>query len=121
MTGGILPYVTPSSVKANKDRKKEVLKFNVLIYDFNSKKVKSYDIMPYLRRCYKEWADKPSTFEEFKKFILEECRCQFWSRCEYELVVNSFPESKEIKIDIYQQIMMNIDLITKILMEEVKK
>ena len=89
------------------------------MYDFNTKKVVPLDIIPYLKSCYKQWADKPVCFEKFKKLVEEESRYQFWSRCEYELMVNSFPKSKEIKTDVYQQIMMNIDLITNILMEEV--
>jgi len=51
-----------------------------------------------------------------KEFIVKECRYQFWSRCEYEIIISSWPnEINKKKIDVYDQIVLNIDIITKIL------
>ena len=57
----------------------------------------------------------PNTFEGIKAFILKECHYQFWSRCQYEIMVDGFPESnRPEKIDVYDQIEANIDVITTI-------
>lgn len=94
------------------------MKFNVIYYNFNSRKMEEYDIIPYLDKCYKEAEDKPKTFDEFKKFIESKSMCMWWSRCQYEIILSDWPNSgiKE-KWDIHKQIMMNIDLITKLFME----
>ena len=96
--------------------------FNVIVEDWNKKEFTSYNIMPYLMRCYKETKkDKPKTFGEFKEFVKSKCMYQFWSRCEYEIVLNSLfsGRTKEEKIDVYFQISLNIDIITKLLIENI--
>ncbi len=95
-------------------------KFNVIIEDINTRKFIPYDVIPYLVDQYKKAKDKPSTFLEFKEFIRKESMYQWWSRCEYEIVLQSWPTGKnEEKIDVYWQVMMNINIITDILMKEV--
>lgn len=96
--------------------------FNVIVEEINSRKFVPYDVIPYLNRCYQEKKDKPKTFEEFKTFIEKESMYQWWSRCEYEIILKDWPNGGiEKKIDVHQQVMMNIDIITEILMEEVTK
>lgn len=93
--------------------------FNVIIYDINSNEFKPYDIMPYLVQAYKESKDKPQTFSEFKEFVDRKSKYMFWSRCEYEIVLEDWPTSKvQKKIDIYWQIKMNLDVIARLLMIE---
>ena len=103
-------------------------KFNVLIWDFNTDKLEYYDVLPYLRKCYKKRLDNseyhkvPKTLSEFKQFIKEESQYQFWSRCEYEMIIHGWPVRKnDYKIDVYEQIMMNIDIITNILWDEINR
>lgn len=125
-------------------------KFNVIIYDFNSKKFTTYDVLPYLRKTYEERVvrhkellkkikrskkldesildDKynkvPVTFNDFKEFVKSESQYQFWSRCEYEIILSDWPPSNppiEEKWDVFDQIMMNHDIVTKLLMEDVAK
>ena len=46
---------------------------------------------------------------------------QWWSRCEYEIIISDWPPSgKEEKWDVYKQIEMNLDLITRVLEKEIK-
>lgn len=87
--------------------------------------------------------------EEFKGWVLQVSAHQFWARCEYEFVVGSWPfgsyKYKERmmelgacteenyldicnaalmemeKIDIHDQIKMNIDILVDILYEEIFK
>lgn len=104
--------------------KKNLKSFYTIIYNINKKTFESYDIMPYLIDEYKDKKKRkkqPVTFDEFKKFIEGASMYQYWSRCEYEIILTSWPnEDKKEKIDIHQQIMMNIDVITNILMNNVK-
>ena len=94
--------------------------FNIIVEDINSRQFVSYDVIPYLVDRYKEAKTKPKTFEEFKVFVKKESMYQWWSRCEYEVILKSWPTGNiEKKIDVHWQVMMNIDIIAEILMEEV--
>lgn len=96
--------------------------FNVIREDINTKKFVSYDIIPYLVDCYNKAKEKPKTFDEFKEFIKKKSMYQWWGRCEYEIVLQSWPTGyNEKKIDVNYQVMMNIDIITEIVMQEVLK
>ena len=120
--------------------------FNVINYDFNSKKVVSYNIIPYLLSRYEKEKNKPKTFDEFKECIKNWSMYQWWARCEYEIIVSPWPytlspserakEENNVeawkehwkkhlnecqKIDIHYQVMMNLDIITKIFMEIVNE
>lgn len=100
---------------------KKIVPFNVIIGNFNKKTFEPYDIMPYLIDKYKDKKpkDKPKTFEEFKDFVDREAKYQWWSRCEYEILLYPWPNNKDdngYKLDIYEQIMMNHDLIAELLM-----
>lgn len=95
--------------------------FNVIIEDVNRQKFTTYDVIPYLVKCYLEAKKKPETFEEFKKFVDRESKYQFWSRCQYEIILSAWPPVNgfEEKWDVYQQIVMNIDVVTKLLMQSI--
>lgn len=123
--------------------------FNVINFDFNAKKFKAYDIIPYFVRKYHEQVDTrdelekdlknatsehegnlyrdalefwkvPVTFEEFKKFVQDQSQYQFWSRCEYEIILVDWPCQKtEEKWDVHDQIMMNLDIVTQLVIESV--
>lgn len=97
--------------------------FYTIIYNINNKTFEPYDIMPYFINEYKDKKKKkkhPKTFDEFKRFIESASMYQYWSRCEYEIVLTSWPcNDKQEKIDIHTQIMMNIDIVTNILMDNV--
>ena len=109
--------------------------FYTLTWDMNRAKVENYDIMPYLVSAWKEdkarkhkiWfkssdddTKEPTTVEEWKKAILAASRYQFWARCEYEIIVSEWPTEKHrVKLDVFDQINANIDVITKLFMEYV--
>lgn len=93
--------------------------FNVIIYDFNKDDYVPYNIIPYLVEKYKEDRSKPKTFKDFKNFIIAEAKYQWWARCEYEIILSDWPnENLHKKVDVFWQIMLNIDLVTEIVMEE---
>lgn len=99
-------------------------KFNVLFWDFNQDKLTYYDVLPYFRECYNECkkSERPKTFDDFKTFIERKSLYRFWSRCEYEMICHGWPVRRnDYKLDIHEQIMMNIDIITEILYKEYTK
>lgn len=149
------------NVEWKKTKKLMAAVFNVLEFDVNSRKTKPYDVLPYFRNSWaskynkaeKDEIKKTRSKELFKEYIRTEAHYQFWARCEYEILVASWPFgsyrltqdmkdflknnpdldldnlSKNIefeniitrdmeKIDIYEQIMMNIDIIVDILYKE---
>ena len=104
-------------------------KFNVIIE--NNGKFEPYDIIPHLIDEYnclvdihKEMSEYPykvpETFNEFKEFVKRESAYQWWGRCEYEIILSDWPSKRnEEKWDIHRQVMMNIDIVTNILMDNV--
>lgn len=128
--------------------------------DFNRKKYEAYDVLPYFRNIWrghrfnwdKDYNKIPvKTKEQLKEWIIDWARYQFWTRCEYEFLMASWPfgshsmteEMKEflktnpdidnydddlrfcniiirdmVKIDVYEQLMMNIDILVDILNDE---
>ena len=99
--------------------------FNVMLWDFKTDKLVPYDVMPYLRDCYKEKKkrkEQPKTLEEFKNFVEAESRYRYWARCEYEMICHGWPVKKnEHKLDIHEQVMMNVGIIAKMLYDEFVK
>lgn len=106
--------------------------FNVINYNPNSKKFEKYDVIPYFVNEYKEHIKNhtkfpdseywkiPVTFNEFREFVKKEALGQFWGRCEYEIILIDWPCQKvEEKWDIYDQIMMNLDVVTKLVIESI--
>ena len=95
-------------------------KFNVLMWDFNTDRVVHYDVLPYFRECIKE-AKKGTltTIDDVMKMVKDKSLYRYWSRCEYEMIIHGWPVQKnDYKIDIHEQVMMNIDIISEILFEE---
>lgn len=94
--------------------------FYVIVYNFNEDTFEPYDVMPYLIAEYKKVKVKPSTIEEFKSFVRQKARHQWWCRCEYEIILSHRPgpwKEHSEKWDVYCQLMMNIDTVVEILMQ----
>ena len=98
--------------------------FNVICYDINKRIFTKYDIMPYLLSKYKNLKKKgrPKEFNECKDFIKKESQYQWWSRCEYEIIISEWPVEKyKEKWDIHKQVLMNLDIITEVFMYNISK
>ncbi len=63
------------------------LSWLVTNFDCNAQKIKYYDILKYREDEIKKMKKKHATKEEFAKALRSECMYIFWSRCEYELVI----------------------------------
>lgn len=98
-------------------KSKDIIPFNVII-ERNGKFI-SMDIMQYL---IDEWKKnnkntKSINKEEISKFIEAKCKYRFWSRCQYEIILSDWPNKKiEEKIDVYQQIKMNFEVVVDVFM-----
>jgi hypothetical protein len=91
--------------------------YNCIIYDPNAKEFTTHDVMPFFLNIYKRSQEKPQGFQEFKNFVLKWGQYQYWARCEYEVILLDWPtERTKQKLDVYQQIKNNVDIITEILM-----
>lgn len=101
--------------------------YNVITFDINRREFVPFDVMPYFLREYVEQRGSknfimPQTRDEFKKFVEVWGMYQFWGRCEYEVILVDWPcQKKEKKIDVWEQIKMNIDTVTDTLMENVAR
>lgn len=105
---------------AKKINPEKATPFNVINFNFNADKFESYNVMPYLIDEYNDQKTKPVTFEECRKFIKDKSQYQFWGRCEYEVILVDWPRQKtEHKMDVHEQIMMNLDVITDLFMKNV--
>ena len=110
--------------------KKEKQKFNVLLWNFNSDRIEHYDILPYFRerlnerkktrsKKMRENFPVPETQGEYREFVKSESMYRFWGRCEYEMICHGWPVAKnDQKLDIHEQVMMNMDVISEILWRE---
>ena len=104
-------------------------KFNVLTWDINHNTIAYKDIIPYLvKECKSIIRQKKTlvhTMNDLEALIVSISMVRFWSRCEYEIIVSECPlndkNNQLVKIDVYNQIMANIDLIAKIVQEEINK
>ena len=95
--------------------------FNVLFWDFNRSAPTPYDVLPYFRNEYEKTkkSERPVTKEQWKEFITSRGRYMYWARCQYETIIKQWPPTdKSYKLDIWEQISWNLDLIAEILLEE---
>lgn len=99
--------------------------FYTIIYDVNHKKFVKYNVMHYFLREYIEsrtskYLKTPQTKEEFIEFVKEWGMYQFWSRCQYEIIITDWPgQTVEEKIDVWDQMEANLSVVADILMENV--
>lgn len=90
--------------------------FKVLRWGVGSKDLGTYDIIPYFTALLDKNPEAYKDKDSLKKFILSEARYMFWGRCEWEILVSPWPESKKNeKIDVYYQIEMNINVIVDLI------
>ena len=91
------------------------LKWNVLRYDFNLKRIRPYNVLGYsfadeLAKDIKKY--KIINREQLKEHLKKEFMYHYWSKSECEVAIgglhSDFPKDVE-KVDIWSQIEMNFD------------
>ena len=88
------------------------MEWNVYYHDINAQKIIQWNIFKH-GSFYKEVDDLLKSEldkEEFIERLRKSLMYYFWSKCEYEILVSPWVgRAGDIKIDIYDQIMMNFD------------
>lgn len=91
-------------------------------FDFNAHKIDKYNVCRHGRfiEAAATLYNKYKNFDEFNTFSLElkkQAQYNFWSKCEYEIIISAWPPSKdgeeEAKWDIYDQLCLNWDAFAK--------
>ena len=105
--------------------KNKKLEWYVLNYSCNKKKVVPYNIFyqDFIDGLYKEYKKKNIlTKDDLKEYIKRYC-FNYMGRVEYEIMVGDLFDdiNKYEKIDVYTQIMMNIDRIVDYVNKELSK
>lgn len=95
-----------------------MLHWYVYVEDWNAKEIRKYDVFGggYLEdeliKIRKKIGDNR---EEFVEQLRRELMYHYWSKCEWEVIMTSWPPDttgrfKDKKIDVYDQIQMNWDV-----------
>ena len=100
----------------------ENLKWYVLNYNFNEKKVENFNIFRNVRfvEDIQDLLEHYITFEDFIEKLENELRYNFWSRREYEISVSDAFETdlnKYEKIDVYSQVKPNVRILAKYIID----
>lgn len=72
------------------------LSWKVKNFDVNEQVIEDYDVLEYREDFIKKLKKKCETKEEFAEQLRRECRWQYWSRCEYELVIKVTEDGRVI-------------------------
>lgn len=100
------------------------LEWNVIHYDFNSKKAIIYNVFPdnYAEKLVKAIRSKSNSSyrsiknrDDLKTWLKREFMYHYWSKCEAEMVIGPWPYKSDDdlqKIDIWMQLEPNLDIIT---------
>ncbi len=88
----------------------------VIVEDFNGKRIVDYDIFEHgsfaedVRKAYKKHR---TDFDAFSEEVRKSLAYYFWSKCEWEVVISSWPPSDRVpkrKVDAYGQVRLNWDV-----------
>ena len=91
------------------------LKWNVYYHDYNSSKIKLFNIFNHSRFCediekyFKKYKDKKEFADKLKSSLFY----YFCCKCEWEVVIAPWVggrDTKDIKIDVYDQVVNNWDI-----------
>ena len=61
--------------------------WNVLIDDCNKKSIENYNVLKHEEKNIQRIKNETKTFDEFCKRLETHFRSRYWSRCEYELMI----------------------------------
>lgn len=78
----------------------------------NRRSIEEYNIFEHggFRQDCEKYLKECNDIQSFSEKVKGSLRYYFWSRCEYEIVLTGWPcpeYTKDRKIDIYQQVMLN--------------
>ena len=103
-----------------------MLEWNVYLSDINRKKIIIYNVFQHYNFCkdLKEEINNHNNKNEFSKRLKRICCYYFRAKCEYEIVLECFPEwdkFKKEKIDVCLQLELNWDKFVNYIWENKKE
>jgi hypothetical protein len=88
-----------------------MITWNVVYYDLNEKDFGIYNVLnPSILNEIKERTKHIDNRKEFSEEVSLICMYHFWSKCEWEIVLREWcggDNAKEMKVDVYDQLVMN--------------
>lgn len=90
------------------------LKWYVLRYDSNNKKITEHNVMVGIAEAIQIEVKAKRVYDKksLKNFLKKEFMHNYWCRAEHEILVSGLHDKDAIeKIDIYRQLNMNLDTI----------
>ena len=99
------------------------ISFYCIHQEYNSRRFEPYDVMPYFLNEWKEIkkSKRPTKLTELKEWLRGRAQYMYWSRCEYEVILAGWPNTdNQKKIDIYDQIIMNLPLVVEVFCKNIK-
>lgn len=103
------------------------MKWYVLRHDINSSKIENFNIFDHWRFAedIEKALKKYENFNTFKENVKKELMYYFWSKSEYEIMVGGLHTELDWenfkKIDIYNQVLPNLDILCKYIIDEYNK
>lgn len=103
----------------------ENLEWYVLNHDFNKDEIEKFNIFRSIN--FTKWVDiaikKYETYEKFREDLRGALFYAFCSKAEYEIICKGLVSIKdnEFKIDVYEQVLPNLDILAKYILTEVNK
>ena len=91
------------------------LEWYVYYHNINSQRIETYNIFDHrtFNKYVNQHLEECQTKEEFDNALESELRYYFWCKAEWEIIVSPWcgdRDTKEVKIDVYDQVMLNFDL-----------
>lgn len=100
-----------------------MLEWNVYVENFNAKKIEVHNVFNHcglLEDLAKDMKkvhvreDRPEEKKWFFERLKRNIQYYYWSKCEWEIILTSWPpdikDFKDMKVDVYDQIMLNWDI-----------
>ena len=107
-------------------QKTEDIVWRAFYHSWNSKKIQTFNIFDHgrFREDLKKKAKKCKTKDEFSKELRSALMYYYWAKCEWEVVITpwvSTDDTKNIKVDVYWQVMNNWKVFLDYVWENRKK
>ena len=89
-----------------------MLSWYVYVGDFNAGVIKEFNVFQHggFMQDVEKAVRRKLNREQFEKEIRTSLMYWYWSKCEWEVIIDHWPHSdrrKDIKVDVFDQVMMN--------------
>jgi len=95
---------------------RDYIMYNVYCEDVNRRIFRQFNVFNhggFAKDTQKNFKKNKDNREAFGEQLRKDAMYYFWSKCEWEIIVSSWPPSdrtSDVKVDVYDQLMMNWDI-----------